>query len=118
METPLIKSYIFVKIESKNLLYVLQTYGIVNIVRIGEKYTVIPDYQIETLKEALEKRLTLTPEKYFAKGEKVKVLSGPLRGKIGQIKEISGHSKLILIIDAINYAFSTPVNPGNVEKIQ
>jgi len=118
VETPLIKSYIFVHVESKDLLYIMQTHGVVNIVRIGVKYTIVPDYQIDALKKALEERMNLTPESHFAKGEKVKVLSGPLMGKIGLIQEISGHTKLILKVDAINFAFSTPVNPENVEKIQ
>ena len=118
VEIPLIKSYIFVYVKPKELLYVLQTNGVVNIVRIGEKYTCVPDYQIEALRKALEERLTLTPEKYYSKGEKVRVLTGPLQGRIGSIKEFSGTTKLILSIDAINFAFSTPIDPQNIEKIK
>ncbi|MBN2279648.1 MAG: UpxY family transcription antiterminator [Candidatus Marinimicrobia bacterium] len=116
VEIPLIKSYIFVQEEARNLLYVLQTEGILNIVRIGEKYTLIPDFQIEALQKALEERIHLEPANYFTEGEKVRVLTGPLSGRIGLITKISGHSKLILKIDAINFAFSTPVDPENVEK--
>lgn len=117
VETPLIKSYIFVNIEHKNLLYVLQTHGVVNIVKIGNQYTKIPDYQIDALQKALEEKLTLTPVKCYSAGEMVKVKYGPLQGKIGRIINISGNSKLLLSIDAINYAFSTPIEPENVEKL-
>lgn len=115
--TPLIKSYLFVKIEPKNLLYILQTYGVCYIVKIGGKYTKIPEYQILALKTALEERVNLTPDKYFQQGELVRVLSGPLEGKIGKILTIQGKNKLFLNIDAINYAFSTPISPENVKKL-
>ena len=113
IETPLIKSYIFVKVSPNDLLYVMQTYGVCRIVKIGEKYTKIPEYQITALKKAMEERINLTPEKYFNKGELVQVLFGPLKGKMGRILNIQGKSKLFLNIDAINFAFSTPISPDN-----
>ncbi len=115
--TPLIKSYLFVNIEPKNLLYVLQTYGVCSVVKIGGKYTKIPEYQISALKKALEERVSLTPEKYFHKGELVQVLTGPLKGKMGRIINIQVKTKLLLNIDTINYAFSTPISPENVKKV-
>ncbi len=118
IEEPFIKGYIFIKIYKKNILYVLETYGIVNIVRIGENYTTIPDYQIEALKKALDKRINLTVETYFSKGELVKVIGGPLKGKKGKIATVRGKSKLILNIDAIHSTWSTEINPAYVKKIK
>jgi transcription antitermination factor NusG len=118
VDVPLIKSYLFVKTEPKNLLYVLQTHGVVKIIKIGHDYTRVPEYQIEALQAVLAERLAITPEDYFKTGEKVKVLYGPLKDKIGTVKSVKGSNKLFLKIDAINYAFSTPIEMENVKKIK
>lgn len=116
VEVPLIKSYVFVKVESKNLIYVLQTQGVVRIIKIGAHYTKIPEYQIEALRTVLEERMAVTPEDYFSPGEKVIVVDGPLKDKIGRVIDVSGKSKLLLSIDAINFAFSTPIYMQDVKK--
>ena len=118
IETPLIRSYIFLKVEPRNILYVLQTHGVINIVKIGGQYTKIPDYQIEALKTVLDKKLNLSPVDYFKTGEYVKVSCGPLKDKIGKISQIRGKYRLILSIDAISYAFSTPISPDMVIKVK
>lgn len=118
VEVPLIKSYIFVKVVPCKLLWVMQTDGVVCIVKIGDKYTKVPDYQIDALRIVLENKLALKPADYYKKGEKVKVKIGLLKDKVGKIEYIKGENKLILSIDAINYAFSTPISMEDVEKIK
>ena len=47
---PLFRSYIFVKIEIKNSLFILQTPGVVKIVKFLGKISVIPYDSIRTIK--------------------------------------------------------------------
>ena len=118
IEIPLIKSYIFFYVEPHEIYYVIQTQGIVNIVKIGDEYTKIPEYQIELLKLVLEKRMVLTAECCYTKGDNVQVVSGPLKGKVGEILQIRGKTKLILNIDSIGFVFSTPILFEDVKKIK
>ncbi|MBN1159071.1 MAG: UpxY family transcription antiterminator [Bacteroidales bacterium] len=119
VEEPLIRSYIFVRIIQKEYLPVLQTNGVVNIVRFEGKPVPIPDWEIENLKIALGAEVPLTQEsRVFTEGEEVSISHGPLQGLRGTIIRIQGRQKLVISISALNYQFTIDINPAFVENIQ
>lgn len=119
VEVPLISSYIFVHInEKKESLKVLQTYGIVSIVRFEGKPVPIPDWQIKNLKIAMGAEVPVQQEEVnYTQGEEVHITHGPLMGLRGTIVNIHGKHKLVLSISALNYQCTIDINPAFVEKI-
>ena len=118
VEEPLIRSYIFVHITEKEYMAVLQTAGVMTIVRFSGKPATIPDWQIENLKILLGTSLPITVENHdFVAGEEVRITRGTLEGLRGIIQQIRGEHKLVIRIDALQYLLTVNVDPAFVEAV-
>ena len=84
VEFPLFRSYVFVRIELKNTLFVLQTIGVVRVVKFGEVSAVVNDDHIQAIKLMIKGGYNPKAMDYFVEGEevKVKVLEVDRQGKI------------------------------------
>lgn len=115
---PLIRSYIFVHIVEKEYLPVLQTTGIVTVVKFCGKPVPIPEWQIKNLKILLGASVTFVEDdRGFEKGEKVTITQGVLQGLRGTITRIGGHHKIIISIHALNFNVTLDIDPAFVEPI-
>ena len=118
VEEPLIRSYIFVRITTKEYLPVLQTSGVVNIISFSGKPVPVPDWQITNLKILQGSELPVThEERDFTAGEAVRITQGTLEGLRGIIVQIKGHQKLVISIQALNYNLSIDIDHAFVEKV-
>ena len=110
VEMPLFKSYIFVKIHLKYGLFVLQTYGVNNIVKLGGKIAVIRDEEIMAIRQLLEGGYEPEGIDYFVEGDHVLIIAGPLKGTEGVVVQVKGKDKFVLKIDAIQHAVSCHID--------
>ncbi len=117
VEVPLIKGYVFCKIPLRERLVVLQTPGVLNILRFAGKWSPIPEKQIESLKIVVAHPETLRPEKYFEVGTRVRVIEGPFMGAEGFVQRTIQGSRLIITIDGIRAAFSVAIQPEFLEVV-
>lgn len=118
VEEPLIKSYIFVYISSKEYAEVLMTNGIVRFIYFSGKIAAMPDQQIDHLKLLLATEEELTVFDYDIKpGEKVLIKAGPFKDMVAEM--VSAHSKqrIILRLDKIGYAIEINTSMAFVEPI-
>ena len=67
------KSYIFVRTELKNELFVLQTSGVSGIVKLGNNIAVIPDKDINAIQTMVDGELKPEGMDFFIKGDKVEI---------------------------------------------
>jgi len=111
VDEPLIRGYVFVQIGLEQMLYVLQTYGVVRFVMFSKELAVVPDFQIEALKRFLAGGFTLLPINYMQVGQFVEVIEGPLKGVIGKIQNINNQDKFVLTLDAVQAAYTIQVDP-------
>jgi len=107
---PLFRSYIFVKTESKNVLFIIKTYGVVKIIKFGKEVAVIQDSVIEAIKVMLNGEYSPEPLDYFLKGDPVIVKDGPLKGLIGEVIRIDNDDRLVVRIDAIKHSISVRID--------
>jgi transcription antitermination factor NusG len=110
IEVPLFKSYIFVKIDIRENLAILQTNGVHHIVKFKNQIATIPDNQIESLRQMIDGGFEPDPTEYFIVGDSVEVGSGPLLGINGVVTRIDGIDRLIIKIDAIQHAVSVRID--------
>ena len=110
VELPLFKSYVFVKIHLKNSLFVLQTHGIKNVVKLGEEITVIRDEEILAIRQMIEGGYETEGIDYFIEGDHVVIIEGPLKGTEGVVVHIKGKDQFVLKIDAIQHAVSCQID--------
>lgn len=117
VEVPLFNSYLFVQIELKNQIYVLQTTGVHHIVKFHDEIAVIPEKQIESIRLMVEGGYDLEAGDYFSVGDEAEIIVGPMRGVQGIVSRVDGDEKFILKIDAIQHAISVHVDRKMLKAI-
>ena len=110
VEFPLFRSYVFVRIELKNTLFVLQTIGVVRVVKFGEDAAVVNDDQIRAIKLMIEGGYNPQAMDYFVEGDPVEVKDGPLKGLVGEVVRLDNHDRLVVRIDAIQHSISVQID--------
>ena len=118
IKRPLFKSYLFVRVQLRDSIFVLKTPGIVRIIKFGGEIAIVNNSSISAIKLMLEGGYKPEPTDYFIKGDKVKVVIGPLKGIEGEIAKIHDNSRLIIRIDSIQHSLSIKINSGLLKKIE
>jgi transcription termination/antitermination protein NusG len=117
---PLFPSYLFVHTSRSHhdRLAILRTQGVVNILGVipGEPDP-IPDEQILSLKKVIESKTYLDPYPYLTKGQKIRIIKGPLAGIEGIFIDKAGQHKLILSVDLLSQSAAVTIQASEVEKI-
>lgn len=115
---PLIRSYIFIRANQKELYQAYYTPGIVTIVNFEGKPAPIPDKQIEAIKEVLKsgEHYEVTSD-YFEEGEMVEIQAGKLKGFQGELVKQLNRYKVLLRIDAIQQNILININPSYLKKL-
>jgi Transcription termination factor nusG len=75
---PLFPGYLFVRIDSRNQLPVLQTSGVARFVSSSRKPAVIPDSEVTQLQTAAAAGIQLSPHAFLTIGNRVRIKRGPL----------------------------------------
>ena len=102
VEEPLFRSYIFVRIDYKHHIDVLQTQGVVTFVKFAGKPEPVPDKQIEAVKMLLAENYDFEVTNENLKiGDKVEVTQGAMKGLQGELVEYRGKKKVVIRIDTI-----------------
>jgi transcription antitermination factor NusG len=104
VEMPLLSGYCFVHISRHDYDRVLQAANVVCYVTFEKKAAIIPDQQINYLKQLLKQfefDVEVTHEN-FKPGKKVEIIEGPLIGMQGELLKNRGKHKFILRIEKID----------------
>ena len=117
VEFPLFRSYIFVKTEIKNALFVLQTLGVVKVVKFGGEVAVIQNDSIQAIKLMIEGGYRPEATDYFVKGDPVEVKDGPLKGLVGEVIRVDNHDRLLVRVDAIQHSVSVQINRAFLKSV-
>ena len=80
VQLPLFPSYVFVRMEVRNKLRVLQVPGLVQLVTFQGAPAALPDAEIETLRSALAAGVMAQPYRYLSVGSKVEICTRPFAG--------------------------------------
>lgn len=111
VETPLISGYCFVHINRKEYDKVLQLSNVVCYVTFERKAAIIPDEQIDSLRQILKQfdfEVTVSHDN-FKPGKKVEIIEGALIGMQGELIESRGKHKFALRIGEMGTSFIVEV---------
>ncbi len=118
VEEPLFKSYIFARADEKERLAVLQTQGVVKCIMFNGRVAIIPEFQIEGIKRLLEhKAELLLVGECFNRGDKIKVVTGPLEGMEGIVEMNSDGNWVVFNIESIGKSIRAKLSAAEVIKI-
>jgi transcription antitermination factor NusG len=118
VEEPLFRGYIFVRPDQTNRHRILETAGVIRIVGIRGKPSVIRDEEIEWLQRIVCRPEHVQREHYLDVGERVRVVAGPLKGIEGIVKQLNGQTRVVISLASIVQSVSVQVNADLLERIK
>jgi len=114
---PLFTSYVFVNIDEKEHLHARTTDGVINFVYWLNKPAVIRNEEIDAIKRFLDDYDNIELEKIpVNQYDEVRITSGLLTGKKGQVVSITGRSAKV-ILPSLGFMMHAEVKISNIEII-
>jgi transcription antitermination factor NusG len=122
VERPMFPSYVFARFESSEVQQVMNTRGLVTILRAGGKLAAIPDEEIENLRrfaEVLSDR-GIVPERepVIEAGDRVRVVSGPFAGIDGVAVLRRGRTRLRVSLSTVAEGLLVDVDDASLESLE
>lgn len=114
VQLPLFPSYVFVRMAIRDKLRVLQVPGLVQLVTFQGAPAVLPDAEIETLRNALAAGVPAQPYRYLTLGSRVEICRGPLQGMRGILLRHQGQFRVVLSVEMIMRSVVVEVEASDV----
>ena len=114
---PLFPNYLFVYAYPHELYLIKCIPQVVSYVAFGGKPSTISGNEIEGIRRMLAMGRAITVETKFSKGERVRILSGPLTGYEGVLVMQSSKTRFGIQLKAINHAVFIDVVQSDLEKL-
>lgn len=117
LQLPLFPGYVFVYMELRNRLQVLQIPGVARLVGFGGMPTPLPQDEIETLRDGLAGGLRAEPHPYLNVGRRARIKQGPLAGLEGVLLRWKGNWRVVLSLDLIQRSVAVDVDAAMLEPV-
>lgn len=115
---PLLKSYLFVYISSKEYNEILRTPGFSRFIFFSGVIATIPDKQIEDLKLLLANEADLEVSiSEIAPGEKVIIKAGPFKGILAELVSLGKNKKIVLRLQNMGYSIYINTSLSYIERL-
>jgi transcription antitermination factor NusG len=117
LQAPLFPGYVLAHFDLRDRLRVLQARGVVRLIGIRGRPSVIPDEQIEWIRIVLGHPASLRRESHVVVGEKVAVVAGPLKGIRGFVTRLKSTARVVIALESISQAVSVEVPSVYLEPL-
>ena len=114
---PLFPNYLFVYTHAHELYAIKRLPHVVGYVACGGKPSTISDSEIQGIRRMLGLGREITVETKFSKGERVQIVSGPLKGYEGVLIEQYSKTRFGIHLKAINHAVFIDIDQMELEKL-
>lgn len=118
LQYPLFPGYVFVRIALCEKLEVLRLSGVVRFVGFGEQPVSLAEEEIEGLRRGVVGELKMEPHPYLNKGQRVRILRGPLSGMEGILLRSRGKFRLVLSIDLIMRSVVVDIDAADIRPLE
>ena len=122
IEEPLFKSYVFVRSNAKEYISILNVYGVMRFVTFEHEAVVVPDNQIVAIKKFVEdyehgEEYKMQNVEDLKVGQRVRIISGPMKGLEGRLETIHNKRHLIVFIEAVGQCLPVHLSRAKVEPV-
>jgi len=116
---PLFSGYLFVRLDllRDSKLTILKVPGIAGFVGNQTGPLPIPDDQIESIRTLLASKEVFTVEPTIRKGDRVRVIRGPMIGLEGLLVRSYSTAQLVICIEMIQKSILVSISPDDVEPV-
>ncbi len=119
IKVPLIRSYLFIKANRKELYRAEHTPGILKVIRFGGIPEPIPEEQINIIRYLIEKNYNIeVSSEIFNLGDSIEIVQGKLKGLKGYLVQHRGKYKVLLRINTIEKVFLVEVSKHQLQHIK
>ena len=112
---PVFPGYVFARLFPEERFRVLETKQVVRTIEVDNPRRMI--HQLRQVEHASRLSTDVRVVETFEPDERVKVVSGPLRGLEGQVQRKGGAATLILTVDILGRALEAAVSPTDLQKL-
>jgi transcription antitermination factor NusG len=117
LQTPLFPGYVFVRLDLRNRLRVLQIPSVARLVSFNGAPTALPEAEIEALRVGLERGVQAVPHPYLKIGKRVRITAGPLEGLEGILIRKRGNHRLVVSLDLIQSSIAVHTEADWLEPL-
>jgi len=117
VELALFPSYVFVKMEPKDKMRVLQVPGVVSLVSFNGELAALPEREIEALHNGLDHELYAEPCRYLKVGRRVRVARGPMAGAEGILTKKKDKFRVVISVDVLMRSVAVEVDGADLEPV-
>ena len=114
LDLPLFPNYVFVRIDPRDRVRVLEVPGVVSLVGFGRIPAPLPDFEIEALRSGLGQR-KIEPHPYLVIGERVRIKCGPMAGMECVLVRKKNNFRVVLALDVIMRCVAVEVDADDLE---
>jgi transcription antitermination factor NusG len=114
LELPLFPSYVFVHIDPRERVRVLEVPGVQSLVGFGRTLAPLPQFEIEALRAGLGQR-KIEPHPYLVIGERIRIKAGPMAGLEGVLVRKKNNFRVVLALDIIMQSVAVEVDADDLE---
>src|SRR5215471_16844760 len=115
VELALFPSYVFIKIEARDKLRVLEVPGVVSLVTFNGQLAALPEQEINALRTSLDSGVYAEPCPYLRVGRRVRVAAGPLAGAEGILIKKKDKCRVVISLDVLRRSVAVEVDGTDLE---
>lgn len=117
IEAPLFPSYVFCSFQRQDWVPIINTPGVVDVVRNGKTLLPVEPSEIESLQIAQDANLAMEPWPYLPIGSELKINAGPLAGLTGLLIKVKQGSRLVLSVTLLQRSVAVEIDRGWVHPV-
>ena len=114
LDLPLFPSYVFVHIDPRDRVRVLEVPGVLSLVGFGRTLAPLSDSEIEAVRSCMGQR-KIEPHPYLVIGERVRIKAGPMTGMEGVLVRKKSNFRVVLALDVIMQCVAVEVDADDLE---
>jgi len=114
---PLFPCYVFIREGMDRRLQILTTPGIIHIVGWDGHPEIVPQAQLDAVRQIVESRFVVESHPYLQCGDRVRVKTGPLMGLEGILTRKKGVARLVVSMEMLGRSAAVEIDVLNVERI-
>jgi transcription antitermination factor NusG len=114
---PLFPCYVFICGGMDRQLQIITTPGVIQIVGWGGHPAIVPQTQLDAVRQIIESCLCVETHPYLECGDRVRVKAGPLMGLEGILTRKKGVARLVVSMEMLGRSGAVEIDVSNVERI-
>lgn len=117
VEIPLFAGYVFCRFDPNDRLPILQTPGVVDVVRFGQDFIPVDEREIESIGSIVNSGAEVTPWPYLREGQRVRIRGGALDRVEGILIDFRNGRRIVVSITILQRSVAAELDRADVEPI-